>query len=126
MGIDMHRQFHVGKYYTDLYIPALGLVLECDEGGHKNYDDVCEQKRQRFIEDTLKCTFLRFNPNAPGFDLSDVINDVLKVWKVGDNNEKERTKQAIERTKQEQERTKQLEMQIELQKLQIQMLERSQ
>lgn len=80
LGIDFHRQFRVGQYYVDLYIPALGLVLECDECGHESYDTAAEQERQCFIEDKLKCAFMRFNPNANDFDLSDVINDIVKVF----------------------------------------------
>jgi very-short-patch-repair endonuclease len=76
----MIRQYKVGKYRVDLYIPDIDLCVECDERGHLEYNAVEEAARQAYVEKELACRFLRFNPNAIDFDLSDVISDILDVY----------------------------------------------
>ena len=79
-GLEFKRQYRVDKYFVDLYIPELHLCVECDEMNHVNYDIGAETTRQAFIESKLGCKFLRFNPNASDFDLSDVINAILSLF----------------------------------------------
>lgn len=78
---NMIRQYKVGKYRVDLYIPDIKLCVECDEEGHREYNASLEKERQGFIEKELSCCFIRFNPNADGFDVSDVIAEILKMYK---------------------------------------------
>ena len=85
LPLTLHRQFsvtglHKTVYRIDLYIPELRLAIECDEFGHRSYNTQAETRRQRFLETELKCTFLRFNPNGEGFDLSDVISEILRMF----------------------------------------------
>ena len=63
-GKEMIRQFHIGKYYIDLYFPEHKLAIECDEFGHNNHDVLYKVNRQKFIEDQLQCQFFRYNPDA--------------------------------------------------------------
>lgn len=64
------RQYVVGNYKVDLYISELRLVVECDEFGHQAYN---KQKEEL-------CDFVRFNPNATGFDISEVLAKIIHYW----------------------------------------------
>jgi very-short-patch-repair endonuclease len=74
------RQKHVGRYYVDLYIPEINLCVECDEFDHREYDSIKERYRQKWIEHALKGKFLRFNPNKEGFDIANVVNEILQMY----------------------------------------------
>jgi very-short-patch-repair endonuclease len=78
LPVHFKRQYLVGKYRVDLYIPELNLCVECDEFGHKHYDTEKENERYSYIKGTLNCDFIRFNPNEPDFDITDIISSVLK------------------------------------------------
>ncbi|MEJ8671843.1 DUF559 domain-containing protein [Streptomyces sp. MS1.AVA.1] len=71
------REFRVGPYLLDLYLPELSLAVECDEGGHSTYGVASEREREQFVMSALGCSFLRFNPDARSFNLGDVINSIL-------------------------------------------------
>lgn len=73
------RQYHVAPYYVDLYFPDERVVVECDENGHTRYSWDIEDKRQRHIESVLHCTFVRYNPDDPDFNISDVINRIMRL-----------------------------------------------
>lgn len=66
----------VGKYRIDMYFPDYKLAIECDEHNHKDRDPAYEQTRQKYIEDTKKITFIRFNPDEKDFDILDVISKI--------------------------------------------------
>ena len=67
-------QYAVGKYRVDLYFPNYNLVIECDEFGHADRDPEKEIARQKYIEDALDAEFIRFNPDAPDFDIIEIIS----------------------------------------------------
>lgn len=67
----------VGPYRIDLFFPSLAIALECDELDHSRYDRSEESVRQAFIERELACRFIRYNPQAPGFNVGTVINALL-------------------------------------------------
>lgn len=71
------REHRVGNYRIDLYLPEVRLAVECDEQGHAPYDQNAERAREDAIRASLGCTFLRFDPAEPGFDLARVVGDVL-------------------------------------------------
>lgn len=73
------EQYKVGLYYIDLYFPDYRIAVECDEDGHRRYPQNVECKRQNSIERTLKCTFVRFNPDSPNFNIGDVINQIIQL-----------------------------------------------
>lgn len=75
---DIKRQYRIGKYCVDLYIPHVNLVIECDEFGHKDYNIESESKRQKYIESELNCSFIRFDPCNKDFQLPVLINTVNK------------------------------------------------
>lgn len=77
--LDIKLQFAVGDYKVDAYIPELKLAVECDEFGHQDIDLDYENERQLFIEKTIGCTFLRFNPHDSAFSIGNVINTINKM-----------------------------------------------
>ena len=71
------REYSIGKYRIDLYFPKYKLAVECDENNHRNYEILEEKLRELYIKERLKCTFLRFNPDALGFNVGEPINKIL-------------------------------------------------
>lgn len=73
------REFFVDKYRIDLYCIDIKLAIECDELGHKYRNHEQERQREEFLRKVLNCTFYRFNPNDPAFQLAKVCNDILLI-----------------------------------------------
>jgi hypothetical protein len=71
----MSRQFQIGPYRADLCFTHNKIVVECDEYGHSDRSIAEEAAREEFINNR-GYTIIRYNPNKPGFDLSDVLNDI--------------------------------------------------
>ena len=71
----MSRQFQIGPYRADLCFTNDKIVVECDEYGHSDRSSVDELVREEFIKNQ-GYAIIRYNPNKPGFDLSDVLNDI--------------------------------------------------
>ena len=51
----------------DFYLPKRKLAIEVDELGHEDRKQNKENKRQKELEEHLKCTFIRINPNEKDF-----------------------------------------------------------
>lgn len=77
-GLKMNRQYSIGKYRIDLYFPDYKIAIECDEFGHKDRNKIYEHNRQKYIEDKLGCTFIRYNPDEDDFSIFKVINTIFK------------------------------------------------
>lgn len=82
--LNMHgiRQYKVGKYYIDYYIPNLNMAIEYDEGGHKYYTYEQHEGRQRDIEKELGCKFIRVTDEydygtAIGIILKEILNKIM-------------------------------------------------
>ena len=75
---EMIEQYNVDGYRIDLYFPEYKLAIECDEFGHRDRDLEYEVKRQKYIEGELKCSFIRFNPDARDFNIFRVINKIYQ------------------------------------------------
>ncbi|SRR5258707_1045318 len=73
------EQYKIGHYRIDLYFPEKRVAVECDESGHRYYPPEEERSRQGYIEQKLKCTFIRYNPNSTDFHIGDVINKIMEV-----------------------------------------------
>ena len=71
-------EYAVGRYNVDLYFPSLNLVIECDQNNHNHYNRQTEKERENYIKDKLGCTFIRFNPDEPGFMVGDIIYQISK------------------------------------------------
>lgn len=72
-------QLQCGTYRIDLYFTDYKIAIECDEFGHVDRDPIYEEIREKFIENNLKCTFVRFDPDNQNFDIFDVINEIHNV-----------------------------------------------
>ena len=70
----MLTQFNVDGYKIDHYFPRCKLAVECDEFGHKDRDIEYEVRQQKYIENKLRCQFIRFNLDARGFNIFEVAN----------------------------------------------------
>lgn len=70
----------VGDYRVDLYFPDVKLAVECDENGHQDRDLIYEIKRQNTITRELQCTFIRYNPDSPGFDIFNIIAKIHNIF----------------------------------------------
>ena len=73
----MTRQFQIGPYFADLCFTNDLIVVECDEYGHRDRSLAEEEAREEFIKNQ-GYAMIRYNPNEPGFDLSDVLNRINK------------------------------------------------
>lgn len=72
-------QFCIHGYRIDLYLATANIVIEIDEYGHKDYDTQKELVREQKIKDALGCSFIRFDPYLPGFNLGDVILSIREL-----------------------------------------------
>lgn len=77
--IECKRQFKVGKYYIDLYIPSKKLAIECDEYNHSKYDNAKEIEREKYLKEKLKCEIIRFDPCSKDFIFEEFMNKILKL-----------------------------------------------
>lgn len=75
---NLKRQYIMGKYRVDLYFIDYNLVIECDENGHIDRNIVQEKCKENYIL-SLGNTLIRYNPNVPSFDLSNVLRDINAV-----------------------------------------------
>jgi very-short-patch-repair endonuclease len=73
------RQYSVEGYRIDLYLEEIRVAIECDERGHSGYDSGKESTREAQIKKATRCTFVRFNPDSPSFNIGDVILRVRKI-----------------------------------------------
>jgi hypothetical protein len=73
------RQYRVLNYKIDLYIPEWKLAVECDEFDHRDREKTYEEERQDNIEKKLECKFVRFDPQAPDFDLAALVGRILQI-----------------------------------------------
>ncbi len=80
-GEIMTRQYKIDKYKVDLYFSKYNLIIECDEHGHQDRDFIYEKERTKLIENKLRSTFIRFNPDETSFDFFKVINQIFKYIK---------------------------------------------
>jgi very-short-patch-repair endonuclease len=72
----MVDQYKCGKYKIDLYFTHYKIAIECDEFNHKDRDPEYEKIREDFIKKNLDCTFIRYNPDEPNFDIYGVLNKI--------------------------------------------------
>ena len=72
------RDYPYRSYRIDLYLPEYKIAIERDEDGHQSHARYEEEERQRRIEQQLSCQFIRFNPDEPGFNVGQVLNEIWK------------------------------------------------
>lgn len=65
------------RYAIDMYFAEERVAVECDEHGHADREPAAEAARQAMLERELRCTFVRFDPDAPNFSIYEVIGRVF-------------------------------------------------
>ena len=73
------QQYIVGKYKIDLYISKLNIGIEIDENNHADRNKQYEAERTNYITKKTGCTFYRYNPDAPTFDIADIYYDLTEL-----------------------------------------------
>ena len=74
------QQFDVQGYRLDMYFPEHRIVVECDEHNHAAYNPAAEYKRTSVINEVLdNPRVVRFNPDAPDFNIIDVIGQIYQL-----------------------------------------------
>ena len=84
----MKLQHSVLKYPTDLYSLDYKLAVEIDERGHLDRNEDKQKERENKIKETLKCKFVRINPDRKKFDVfveigkkNDIIDEIIEKRK---------------------------------------------
>ena len=71
-------QFFVAGYRIDLYFPKEKIAIECDENHHTTPSQAAkDDERCAVITDLLGCSWVRYSPNTPGFNIGQVINQII-------------------------------------------------
>lgn len=76
-GEKMFVQYQVCRYRIDLYFADYKLAIECDENHHTS-TETYDKEREQKIQSEIGCTFLRYQPQMPDFDIFQVINRIYK------------------------------------------------
>ena len=77
LGITIfNKQYRYCDYKIDLYLPQLNVAIEYDENEHRNYSYENQLGRQYFIEEKLKCRFIRVSDNYSNLEN---IGKVIKI-----------------------------------------------
>lgn len=77
--VTVRTEHPVGPYKIDIYIPELGLAIECDERNHSGYCPIEEECREDYIKEKLGCTILRHDPDDPKTNVGMIINHIFKL-----------------------------------------------
>ena len=75
---EYYREFPVGGYRIDLFLPFYRLAIECDEYDHKKYQKDLENVREKYIIIHTQCLFIRFNPHEKDFKITKIIQKVVE------------------------------------------------
>lgn len=73
----MNGQFSIGPYRIDFYFPEHKTAVQCDEYDNRNRNIDYQINRPDFIEDQLKCMFIRYNPDAGNFMIARVLSKIF-------------------------------------------------
>lgn len=74
------KQYRCKNFNIDYYIPKLNVAIEYDENNHKYYDNSYDYKRQKKIEEILKCRFIRVPESNPVYEnVGIVLHDIMKI-----------------------------------------------
>ena len=76
--LNCKRQYKFDKYNVDLYFIDYKLIIECDEHGHSDRNQIKEKMREDYLM-SLGNKIIRYNPNDESFDLSNVLREIYKV-----------------------------------------------
>ena len=96
---DIIEDFSALYYLIDYYFPKRKLALEVNELGHKNRDQIKENKKQ-------KDEFIRINPDEKDFSAYDELGKVQKFIDKSQEKQNKRSQKRNKRTQKGNKRTK--------------------
>lgn len=73
------QQHNVDGYRIDMFMPDFNIAVECDEYGHKRYNQAKELERTTVITNKLGCHWVRYDPYSQDFNIGDVIADIQDI-----------------------------------------------
>ena len=72
------KQYQVGNYRIDYYIPNLNIAIEFDENNHKSYTYEQQELRELIISKELGCKFIRVSDsNSVEYNIGYVLNNII-------------------------------------------------
>ena len=77
-GENMQTQCNVLSYRIDLCFHDYKLAIEIGENGCSDRNIDYNIKRQKAIEQELRCKFIRFDPDKEDFDIFRAINEIFR------------------------------------------------
>ena len=87
----------------DFYLRKRKLAIEIDELGHEERKQNKENKRLKELEEHLKCTFIRINPNEKDFSTYDGLGRIQTFIDKLKDEELEKLKDKIKELKKDKE-----------------------
>ena len=96
---DIIEDFSALYYLIDYYFPKRKLAIEANELGHKDRDQIKENKKQ-------KDEFIRINPDEKDFSAYDELGKVQKFIDKSQEKQNKRSQKRIKRTQKGNKRTK--------------------
>ena len=75
-GEEMVKQYRIGKYYIDLYMPKYNLAIECDEIGHRTKLEKDNDREAAIRELNPGITFIRAIVYAKDFNVYKTLNKI--------------------------------------------------
>ncbi|CAM9135792.1 unnamed protein product [Sphacelaria rigidula] len=62
-----------------MYISSCKVAIECDEKeSHRQSRAPADVQRELWIQNELSCSFIRYRPDEPGFDIAEVAGKVFQ------------------------------------------------
>lgn len=81
IGLCVEKQFAVGKYRIDFYIPKIRVAIEYDEKQHTSKKNIYyDKKREEYIKEVLGCRFIRVSyENSDAENVGKVLSEIVKI-----------------------------------------------
>lgn len=81
LGLEVERQFVVGHYRIDFYIPKLKIAVEYDEAQHNHMKNILNDKqREDYLKGVLGCRFIRVSfKDDDAKNVGKVLSQILKI-----------------------------------------------
>lgn len=81
LGLEVERQFVVGSYRIDFYIPKLKVAIEYDEFQHNHMKNILNDKqREDYLRRVLGCRFVRVSfKEDDAKNVGKVLSQIVKV-----------------------------------------------
>lgn len=81
LGLEVEKQFIVGNYRIDFYIPKLKVAIEYDEFQHNHMKNILNDKqREDYLKRVLGCKFIRVSfKDNDAKNVGKVLSQIVKI-----------------------------------------------